>query len=126
MTSMKIVPFSRPPTPLSIYVQNSSAHFFQNSSFFPPNSSKILHTTWTSNFKQTPHSPNDNQSIKGKHNPNLTICVIRFFLQFGFCLQYQLINLVWLSFDFFSFSRSPTICFFVALYSCVCCCPQIS
>ena len=54
--------------------------------------------------------------LKENINPNLTICVIRFFLQFGFCLQYQLINFVWLSFDFFSFSWGLTICFFVALY----------
>ena len=47
-------------------------------------------------------------------------------LQVGFRFQYQLINLVWLSFDFFSFSWSLTICFFVALYSCVCSCPKIS
>ena len=32
--------------------------------------------------------------------------VIRSFLQFGFRFQYQLINLVWLSSDFFSFSWS--------------------
>ena len=38
--------------------------------------------------------------------------VKRSFLQVGFRFQYQLINLDWLSFDFFSFS------FFVALYSC--------
>ena len=38
----------------------------------------------------------------------------------------QLINLVCLSFDFFSFSCSLTIYFFVVLYSCVCSYSKIS
>ena len=29
-------------------------------------------TPWTSNFKRTPPSPNNNQSIKRKHNPRMT------------------------------------------------------
>ena len=67
--------------------------------------------------------PNDNQSTKRKHNPRMTIiCYQVFFLGL---FQYQLINLVWLSFDFFSFSCSCTIYFFVALYSRVCNCPKI-
>ena len=45
--------------------------------------------------------------------------VIRSFLQVGFRFQYQLINLVWLSFDFFSFSWSFTIRISVVLYFCV-------
>ena len=52
--------------------------------------------------------------------------VVKSFLQVGFRFQYQLINLVWLSFDFFSFSWSLTICSFVALYSCVSSCSKIS
>ena len=44
----------------------------------------------------------------------------------SFCFQYQFINLVWLSFDLFSFSWSLTMCFFVPLYSCVRSCPKIS
>ena len=40
-----------------------------------------------------------------------------------FCFQYQLINFVWLSFDFFSLNWSLNICFF--FYSCVCSCPNI-
>ena len=40
--------------------------------------------------------------------------------------HYQLINLACFSLDFFSFSWSLTICFFVALYSCVWSCPKIS
>ena len=52
--------------------------------------------------------------------------IIRSFLQVGFHFQYQLINLVWLSFDFLSFNWSFIICFFVALYSCVSNCLKIS
>ena len=52
--------------------------------------------------------------------------IIRSFLQVGFRFQYQLINLAWLSIDFFSFSWSLTICFFVASYSCVCSFPKTS
>ena len=37
----------------------------------------------------------------------MTICVIKFFLQFGFCFQYQLINFAWLSFDFFFIYLKP-------------------
>ena len=47
-------------------------------------------------------------------------------LQVGFRFQYQIINLVWLSFDFFSFSWSLPICFLLDLYSCVCSCSKIS
>ena len=42
----------------------------------------------------------------------MTIYVIRSFLHVGFRFQHQLVNLAWLSFDFFSFSWSLTICFF--------------
>ena len=38
--------------------------------------------------------------------------VIRLFLQVSFRFQYQLINVVRLSFDFFSFGWNLTICFF--------------
>ena len=55
--SMKIFKFSRHPTLLSIYVLNSSTPW-----------------PWTSNLKlTTPPSPNNNQSIKRKHNPRMTI-----------------------------------------------------
>ena len=80
---------------------------------------------WTSNFKQPPPpffpspSPN-NQSIKRKHNPRWLLYVIRYFLQIGFHFQYQLIiNLVWLSIDFSSFSnfKKLRICFWPFSYS---------
>ena len=64
------------------------------------------------------------KSIKRKHNLRMTIKCYQVLFQVGFRFQFQLINLVWLSFDFFSFSWSLTICFFVALYSCVCSCPK--
>ena len=89
-----------------------------------PSSSKILRPPWRWPFilsKFPPPSPNYNHSIKRKHNPRVNIRN-RTFLQAGFHFQNQLINLVWLSFDFLSFSWSLTICYFVALYSCVCSC----
>ena len=52
--------------------------------------------------------------------------IVRSFLQVDFYFQYQLIDLVRLSFDFFWLTWSFTICFFVALYSCVSSCPRIS
>ena len=61
--------------------------------------------------------------------------VIRSFLQVGFRFQYQLIDLFWLSIDFFciylkqissKLNWTRTMHFFVALYSCVWSCPKIS
>ena len=51
MASMKIVQFSRAPTPFSSYVQTSSTPLAS-----------------MSNFKRNPPSPNDNQSIKRKQS----------------------------------------------------------
>ena len=97
-----------------------------------PSTSKILPSPWlwVSNFKQTsprPFYPNDNKSIKRKHNPRMTILCYQVppsarFRFASFRFQYQLINLVWLSFDFFLFSWSLTICLFVTLYSFLCSC----
>ena len=56
----------------------------------------------------------------------MTIYIIKSFLQVVFRFQYQFINLVWLSFDFFSFSLTLTIYFFVALYPYVCSYPKMS
>ena len=91
MTSMTIAQFSRP-------VQ-SRPKFFHPLDLRRPISNEL----------PLP-SPNDNQSIKRKHNPIRIIThkgllyVIRSFPQVGFHFQYQPINLVWLSIDFFSFS----------------------
>ena len=104
VTSMKIPQFSRPPTPLPIYVQYSSTHLNLDVQFQtnPP-----------------PLSLDDNQPTERKHNSRMIIYVIRSFLQVGLRFQCQFINLVWFSFDFFSLSSSLTICCFVTLYSCV-------
>ena len=56
MTSMEIIQFSRPPTPLFIYVQKSSNLL-------------ILDVQ----FQMKPPSPNENQSIQIKHNPRMTL-----------------------------------------------------
>ena len=93
-----------------------------------PSKSNILPPPlpWTSNFKRTLH-PLYMLTNQLKENiiQGWLLYVIKSFLQVGFCFQYQLINLAWLSFGFFSFSWSLIICFFVALYSCVCSCPKI-
>ena len=59
MTSMKIVQFSRPPTPL-VHVRPKFLNPFD---FERPISSEL----------PPPNSPNDNQSIKRKHNRRMTI-----------------------------------------------------
>ena len=56
MTSMEIIQFSRPPTPLFIYVQKSSNLL-------------ILDVQ----FQTKAPSPNGNQSIQIKHNPRMTL-----------------------------------------------------
>ena len=95
-----------------------------------PSTSKILPSPWpwTSNIQFQTNSPL--QMITNQLKESIIwrwlLYVIRSFLQVGFRCQYQLINCVWLSFDFFSFSWSLTICFFVALYSFVCSFPKIS
>ena len=57
--------------------------------------------------------------LKKNINPSMAIYVIRFFLQFGFCFQYQLINLVWLSFDFFHLAEA-SLSTFSGLYTLMC------
>ena len=83
--------------------------------------SKILPLPWpwTSNFKWNPFQMITNQLKENKIQGSLSHVITSFF-QVGVHFQYQLIDLVWLSFDFFSFNWSFTICFCVAcLYSCV-------
>ena len=58
MTSMKIVQFSRPPTPLS----QLRPKFFHPLDLGRPISNE-----------PPPPSPNDNQSVKRKHNPRMSI-----------------------------------------------------
>ena len=79
----KIVRFSRTSNPLSIYVQNSSTPL--NSSNEPP--LQVI----TNQLKEN--------IIQG-----WLLYIIRFFLQVSFRFLYQLINLVWLSFGYFSFT----------------------
>ena len=89
------------PPPLSIYVQNSSISLTLNIQF-QMNPPPILHP-WII-----------------YHNLRVTIVMLLSgpFFRFLNFFQHQLITLVWLSFAF-SFSGRLTICFFVALYSCV-------
>ena len=91
MTSMKTVQFSWPPTCL---VQ-LRPKFFHPLDFARPISNE-------------PSPPL--QMIINQLNENIIqgwlLYVVRFFLQVGIRFQYQLIDLVWLSIDFFSFSWS--------------------
>ena len=102
--------FKTPYPHFSIYVQNSST----------PLTLDIEFQTKPPSLQMIPNQ------LRGNIIQEWLLHVIRSFLQVGFRFQYQLIYLVWLSFDFFSFSWSLTIYFFVALYSCVCSCPKIS
>ena len=65
------------------------------------------------------HTTIDNQSIKKNIIQGWLLYVIKSFLQVSFTSQYQLINLIWLFFDFFSFSWGLTVYFFVAILLCV-------
>ena len=85
MTSMKTVQFSRGSIPC-------------------PSTSEILPLDLGGSISNEPLIPNDNQSIKRKHNPRMTIICYQVPLQVGFCFQYQLIGLVWLYSGSFSFS----------------------
>ena len=115
MTSMTLSNFEDhlPPPPWSLYAQ-------------------ILPTLWPwrpiSNELPLPPFPSLLQMIINQLKENINqgwlLYVIRFFLQVGFRFKYQLINLVWLSFDFFSSSWSLTIWFAMVLYSCVCSCQK--
>ena len=85
---------------------------------------------WTSNFKWIPPLQLITNQLKENIIQGWLLYIIRSFLQASFRFQYQIINLVWLSFDFFSFTWNLTICFFVDFCSCtlvlLCSFPQIS
>ena len=101
----KLPNFQDHPAPLSSYVQNFST---------PLN--------LTSNFKHplSPHPPSPptptlpppplSKWYKRKHNPRITIKCCQVFPsgRLSFSVQYQLINLVWLSVYFFSFNWSQS------------------
>ena len=44
--------------------------------------------------------------LKKKHNPRMTIVCYQVLCSGQFCFQYQLINFVWLSFDFFHLTEA--------------------
>ena len=83
MTSMRIFQFSRPPPPLSIYVQNSSSPFTLDVQF------------------QTPHPSYDNQLIKRKHNPRMIIMLSG--PSFGSALVFSINSLILFGFPLTSF-----------------------
>ena len=95
MTSMKIVPFSRPRSLVHLLPK-----FFHLNLGRPISNEHPLLYMITNQLEEN--------IIQG-----WLWYVIRSFLQVGFRFQHQLINLVLLSFDFFLFIWSLTICFFV-------------
>ena len=91
MTSMKFVKFSRPPPPPPPPAC--------------PTKSKILPPLELGRpISNNP--PPFSKWYKRKHDPTMTIISVIPSSQSLFLVQYQLINLVWRSVDFFSFSRS--------------------
>ena len=87
--SMKIFHFSRPPTPF-VHLRPKFFHPFDLERPISNDSPLQMITN----------------QLKEKIIQGWLLYVIRSFLQVGFRFQYQPINLVWLSFDFFSFSWS--------------------
>ena len=96
MASMKLVQFSRPPT----HLVHLRPKFFHPFDLGHP----ILDKPPPHHFVQMITNQLKETTIQG-----WLLYVIRSFLQVGFRFQYQPINLVWLSFGFFSFSWSLTI-----------------
>ena len=115
MTSMKIVQLSRPPTPTSIYVQNSSTSLNLGVQFqtnLPPSAPSLQMIT--------------NQLKENIIQGWLSSPSFRSDFVFSINSLHGSWLIVWLSFDFFSFNWSLTICLLVALYSCLCGCPKTS
>ena len=81
---------------------------------------------WMYNFRWAPSLKMITNQLKKKHKQRKTIICCQVILKVGLHFQYQLINLVWLPSDLFSFRWSLTIYLFVALYSFDSCCPKIS
>ena len=79
MTSKEIVQFSPPPQP------------------------------WTSNFKRIPLLQITISQLKENIILGWLLYFIRSFLQVGFSFQYQLINPVWLSIDFFHLAKANLV-----------------
>ena len=92
MASMRIVQFSRSPT---LFVQLRPIFIHPLDLGRPiPNEPPLPLSL----------SSNDNQSVKRKHNPRMTMICYQVFPSGRLFFHYQLINLLWLSIDFFPFS----------------------
>ena len=98
-----------------------------------PSMSTILWPSWpwTSNFNQTLPPPLLLQMLTSQLKENIIqgwiLYVIKPFLQVGFRFWYQLINLAWLSFVFFSFTWKiiPAISWLYTLVCAVINCVQL-
>ena len=87
----KLSNFQDLPLPLSSYIQNSSTSL-----------------TLDVQFQTNPPLQMITNQLRGNIILGWLLHVIRSFLQVGFHFQYQLINPVWLSIDFFSYSCSQS------------------
>ena len=109
MMCMNIVEFSRPLIPLA----HLGPIFFHHLDLRRPISNKPPSS-----------SPNDNQSIKRKPNPRITISVIRSFRSV-FVFSINSLTLSGFPLTSFHLAEVTLSAFFVALYSYVCSCPKI-
>ena len=91
-----------------------------------PSASKILPPLWLwmCNFKWTTPLQIITSQLKENIIQGWLICY-QVLSSGSLSFSVSIHNLVWLSFNFFAFIWSLTICFFVASYSCVCSCAKI-
>ena len=106
MTSMKIIQFSRPPTPL-VHLPSKFFHPLDLGRPFP-------------NATTSPPSSNDNQSVKRKHNPRMTIICYQVLLS-GRLSFFSLCSLILHGFPLTSFHLpEASLSAFSWLYTLVC------
>ena len=91
ITSMKTVQFSRPPIPV-VHIRPKHFHPLD------------LGRPISNEPSPLPTLQMKTNGLKEKIIQGWLFYFIRSFFQIGFRSQYQLINFVWLSFDFFSFT----------------------
>ena len=95
--------FRDPSLPLSIYVQNSS-----------------IPLTLDVQFEMNPSSPNDNQSIKRKHNPRMTIMCYQVLLSSAFVFSINLLISSGFPLTSFQLAEASLCAFFFWLYTLTC------
>ena len=100
MTGVKLFNFYNHLSRLSIYVQNSSTPLTLDVQF------------QTNQNPPSPFpSPNDNQPIKRKHNPRMTIICLRSFLQVAFVFSFNSFILSGFPLPFFHLAETSLFVF---------------